>query len=82
MTKNPAWPWLRGARRSSAALAVALDALAATGRGSQMGSASDVNTSLEVDAINSEKAGAISRFPALYACPGYRWLGIPVPAGG
>jgi hypothetical protein len=72
MTKNPAWPWLRGARRSSAALAVALDALAAIGRGSQTGSTSDANTSLEVDAINSEKAGAISRFPAPCACPGYQ----------
>jgi hypothetical protein len=72
MTKSPAWPRLRGARRSSAALAVALDALAATGRGSQMGSTSNANTSLEVDAINSEKVEAIPRFPAPCACPGYQ----------
>ena len=69
MTKSPAWPRLRGARRSSAARAVALDA---TGRGSQMGSTNDVNASLEVDAINSEMADAILRFLAPCACPGYQ----------
>jgi hypothetical protein len=72
MTKSLAWPRLGGARRSGAALAVASDALAANRRGSQMGSTSNANTSLEVDAINSEKADAIPRFPAPYRCPGYQ----------
>ena len=70
MTKRLAWPRLGGARRSDAALAVASDALAANRRGSQMGSTSNANTSLEVDAINSEKVEAIPRFPAPCGCPG------------
>ena len=70
MTKSLAWPRLGGARSTSAALAVASDALAANRRGSQMGSTSNANTSLEVDAINSEKVEAIPRIPAPCGCPG------------